>query len=170
MSSRTPPTSSHGSSALGFPLVGLDPDRCVDQAGGFAAGRPDALDDEQGAASRDLDRPRALALVPLGRAEGHRLPGARWKQDTVSQQVGPPEPGVPPGDVVGMHDSRSRYDVPQPSRQCGLAAGAAPVHGKHHRTATGALATVSEAIFELTSMPTNSPDEVAPVLLRGNRS
>lgn len=31
-------------------------------------------------------------------------------------QVGPAEPGVPPGDVVRVHDSRSGYDVLEPSR------------------------------------------------------
>src|ERR1700733_5791053 len=82
--------------ALGLPLIGLDPDSRVRKAGGFAASRPDALNDEQGAAGWDLDRPRALALVPLRRAEGHRLPGARWKQNAVNQQVGPPKPGAPP--------------------------------------------------------------------------
>jgi hypothetical protein len=61
--------------ALGFPLVGLDPDRCVDKAGGFAAGRPDALDDEQGAASWDLDRPPGAGAGPTG--EGGRSPAAR---------------------------------------------------------------------------------------------
>ena len=52
--------------ALGFPLVGLDPDRYVEEMRVFAAGHADALDDEQRAARWYLDRPGALALVPLG--------------------------------------------------------------------------------------------------------
>jgi hypothetical protein len=125
--------------ALGFPLVGLDPDRHVDKVRAFPPGRADAFDDQQRAVSRDLDRTLTLALVPPGRAVGHRPPGTRRDEDAADQQVGPAEPGVPPGDVVGMHDGRSRHDILQPRRQRGLAAGTAPVHGQDHRTTMSAF-------------------------------
>jgi len=50
--------------ALGFLLVGLDPDRSVDKVSAFATGRPDALDDQQRTASCDLYRSRPLELRP----------------------------------------------------------------------------------------------------------
>ena len=126
--------------ALGFALVGLDPDRCVEEVRVFAAGRAHALDGEQRAARWYLDRPGALALAPLGRALSHRLPGARGQQDAVGDQAAPAEPGVPPGDIVSMRDTRPGDDVAQPSGQGGLSAGAAPVHGQHNGTVTGARA------------------------------
>ena len=126
--------------ALGFALVGLDPDRRVEEVRVVAAGRAHALDDEQRAARWYFDRPGALALVPLGRAVSHRLPGARGQQNAVGEQAGPAEPGVPPGDVVSVHDSRPGNDVAQPSGQGGLSAGAAPVHGQHNGTVTRARA------------------------------
>lgn len=99
---------------------------------------PYPFDDEQRAASRYRDRALPLALVPPRGPEAHWLAGPDGNQDAVDQQIGPAEPGVPPGDVVGMHDGRPRDRVPQPRGQCGLAAGAAPVHGQHDRTVTGA--------------------------------
>ena len=123
--------------ALGLGFVSLDPDRRVDQVHAFPAGGPDALDDQQRAARRDLDRPRALALVPRGRPERHRPPGPRWLQDAADQQVGPAEPGMPPGDVIGVHDRRSRHGLPEPRRQRRLAAGTAAVHGHHDRPVPG---------------------------------
>jgi hypothetical protein len=78
-------------SAFNLPLIRLDPDRSVDEAGAFAPHRADALDYEQRAVRRYPDRALAVMLVPPRRTEHHRLPGARWNQDAASQQVGPAE-------------------------------------------------------------------------------
>jgi len=101
---------------------------------------PAPLDDQQRAAGWYLDRARAPTFVPPGRAVGHRPPRTRGGEDAADQQVGPAEPGVPPGNVVGMHHGRSLNDVLQPCRQRRLAAGTAPVHGQDQRATDASAA------------------------------
>ena len=123
---------------LGFLLVGLDPDGRVGEVGAFPPSRADALDDQQRTVCRYLNRARTLAFLPSGRAVRHGPSATCRGEDATYQQVGPAEPRVPPGDVVGMHDGRSRHDGMQSRRQHGLAAGAAPVHGQDDGTTMSA--------------------------------
>jgi len=87
-----------------FPLIGLHPDERVHQVRGFAAPGTNSLDDEQRAAGRHIDGSLAAVLSPARRLEGHRLAAVHGHQDPIDQQVGPAEAGVPPGEVIGVHD------------------------------------------------------------------
>jgi len=61
--------------ALGFPFIGLNPDGRVDQVRAFPPGRTDAVDDQQRAFQRHLDRALSLPLVPGRRPAVLRGPG-----------------------------------------------------------------------------------------------
>jgi hypothetical protein len=77
-------------------------------------GRAGARNDQRRAACADIYRPSSALLVPGWRPVGHRPASARGDEDAVDQAT---EPGVEPGDVVGMHD-RQALRAPWPGCGC----------------------------------------------------
>jgi hypothetical protein len=117
----------------GLPLVGLHPDKSVDQVRYLPAPGAVPFNDQQRAAGRDLDRSFPAVLIPVRGPVTDRPTVVHGYQDPVNQQVRPAKAGMLPGDVVRVDDNGSGDQLADPGGQRGFAVVAAPVHGQHGR-------------------------------------
>ena len=110
--------------------VRLHPDHQVRQPGQLGTADAAPLDDERPPAGR-LDGPRPVVRLPPRRPVAHVATAAPGADHAADEQVVPAEPGVLPGDVVGVHQAGAEQ-AGETAGERGLAA-ATPSVDQHQR-------------------------------------
>lgn len=139
---------SRGIAALHIPEVCLHSQTRVEVPPELPATRSDTLDHEERGVLRHGDVAEPPVPFPSGRSVHHIAPLQQGREHPIDEEVRPTEPGMVPGDVVGMHQVYGRKQHRNAFRKSRLPARASPVDGQDGDRPVLAPSPVSETADE----------------------